>query len=126
MKYNEFRFYKILVVIALAIIIGNSVTTGNFIIPIVAFVAALLAILFLKTKVKDVLSDERIEKIGGGAARLTLVITAVAMAVTSFVMMALRQKYPQLLPAGYAISYFACGMLLLYSVIFRYRYSRGE
>jgi uncharacterized membrane protein len=126
MRENKFRFYKILIVVALAIIISSAVTTGSFVIPIVALVAAIVAILLLKTKVKDVMSDERAEKIGGFAARLSMTLTSIAMAITSFVFVALRQQYPELLTAGYVLSYFVCGMLILYSIVFKYKYSRGE
>ena len=126
MDYGKFQFYKILMVIALGMIVSSFVTAGNYVIPLLALVVAFIAMYFLRSKVKAVISDERIEKIAGRAAYMTYSISAVGIALSSMVLMALRNDYPAYVPVTYALAYIACGMILLYVILFKYYNSRAE
>jgi len=124
MKYKKFEIYRTMIAATLGAIIGVSTVSGNYVVSMVALVAAMFLIYFMKTRVKEVITDERITKISGRASYLTYMITAVGMALTGMILMALRTKYPAYLPVAYAFSYVACGMIFLYSIFFRYYYTR--
>lgn len=120
MRYKEYRFYKMVLVIVLAILVGNFVVAGNYVFPLVAFIIACGLMFLLKTKVEEPLSDERVNKIAGNAARITFTISTLVMAIMGMILIALRTKYPKYLLTGYVLSYFVCGTLFLYSFLFKY------
>jgi uncharacterized membrane protein len=126
MDSKTFSVYKIVIAAVLGILIGSTVVIGNFIIPIIAVAIAWIIMYALKKKVKGVLSDERIEKVAGKASYMTYMIMTMAMTLTGVVLMALRTKWPYFEPVAYTLVYLACGMMLLYSLLFKIYYSRGE
>jgi uncharacterized membrane protein len=126
MDSKTFSIYKIVIAGVLGMLIGSAVVIGNFIIPIIAVAAAWIIMYTLKKKVKGVLSDERIEKVAGKASYMTYMIMTLAMTLTGIVLMAMKAKLPYFEPVAYTLVYLACGMMLLYSLLFRIYYSRGE
>ena len=124
MKYKKFKIYRTIVAATLGAIVGVFTVSGNYVVPIVAIIVAFFLMYFLKTRVKEVITDERIEKISGKASYMTCMIIAVGMAFGGIVLMAFKEKYPVYLPVAYTLSYLACGMILLYSIFFRYYYTR--
>jgi uncharacterized membrane protein len=119
-EYKKYKVYKLILVILLAIIMSAFVALGNFIIPLIIFFLAFVLMFFLRKNVEKKLTDERIEGIAGKVARIVLTISAVSMAVAGIVLVALRKVYPQYLSIGNILIYTECGMMLLYSVLFKY------
>ncbi|MBN2014756.1 MAG: DUF2178 domain-containing protein [Candidatus Altiarchaeota archaeon] len=126
MDYRRYRFYKLLFVMMLTALTAFFVVAGNYIIPLLAFVVACGLIYVLKARVDERLSDERVDGIAGKAARLTFSISAVVMALTGMVLIAVREEYPAYLLTGYVLSYIVCGMMLIYVVFFMYYHRRGD
>ena len=120
MKYKKFQFYKMIIAFVLAAIIAGFSAAGNYIVPIVALGIAVLLMYVMKTKVKEVISDERIEKIAGKASYLTYTIATIGCALAGMVLLALRKKYPEYMPVSYTLTYVACGMILLYLIFYKY------
>ncbi|MBU2562736.1 MAG: DUF2178 domain-containing protein [Nanoarchaeota archaeon] len=123
-KYKQYRFYKLLIVLVLAAIVGASVSAGNFVLPLALFLVALILMFVLRKKVDEVLVDERVNKIAGRASRIVLSVSVVIMALSGMVLIAIRESYPEYLITGYVFSYFACGMLFLYVILFKYYFSK--
>jgi uncharacterized membrane protein len=119
-KHKRYTLYKLLIVMLLAAIVSSFVVIGNFIIPLIAFLIASVLMFLLKKSTDETLTDERIEKIAGRASRLVFVISVLIMALAGMVLIALRNTYPQYSTIGYTLSYFGCGMMFLYSILFKY------
>ncbi len=125
MKYKKYKLYKLLIVLLLAGTVSAFVTAGNFIIPLIAFLIAVVLMFVLNRSVNEVLTDERINKIAGKAAKITMTVSVLIMALAGLVLIALRETYPQYLITGYVLAYLGCGMLFLYTILFKY-YSREK
>jgi uncharacterized membrane protein len=125
MKETQFKAYKLIIVILLGAIIGSFVVEGNYVVPLIAFLAAAVITLLIRSRVSEVQTDERILIIGGKAARLTLSIFTVLMAIASILLLALGKKESSLMQAGTLFAYTACGMLLLYSALFKFYEAKG-
>ena len=123
MKTRQYKFYKLLIVMILAAIVGAFVTNGNFVIPLIVLLVAVILMFLLKRNVNEVLTDERLEHITGRASRLTFTIATVLIAVSGLILIALREKYPEYYLLGNVFAYLTCGLLFLYVIIFKY-YSR--
>jgi uncharacterized membrane protein len=119
-KYKNYRLYKILIVILLASIASTFVALGNFVIPLVVFFLAALLMFFLKKNVDAKLTDERMDIIGGKAARMVMTISAILMAIAGIILVSLRNTYPQGLIVGNILIYTECGMMLFYTILFKY------
>ena len=72
MTAKQFKLAKVITTIIVAIIVGQNVVKQEFFIPIVAVVLAALILFYLKSRVKEVMVDERDWKIAGKAAVLTV------------------------------------------------------
>jgi uncharacterized membrane protein len=123
-KYKQYRLYKILIVILLASIASIFVALGNFVIPLIVFFFAALLMFFLKKNVDAKLTDERMNIIGGKASRMVMTISAILMAIAGIILVSLRNTYPQGLIIGNVLIYTECGMMLFYSILFKYYSSR--
>ena len=119
MKYHKFMVYRLLIVIALALVVSSFVGAGNFVFPLIAIILAMLAMFFLRKRVDKVLTDERVEYLAGRAARLTFSISAFAMAIVGLVLISLKDSHPQYYLLGLSLAYLSAGMLFLYSILFK-------
>lgn len=112
--------YKMFVALILGGIAGAFIATGNFIIPLISLIIASVILFFLNKNVEEVLTDERINSIAGRASKIIFVVSTFIMALAGMILVSIREKYPELLITGYILACFACGMMLLYSILFRY------
>jgi uncharacterized membrane protein len=104
----------------LSAIVGAFVSAGNFVIPLFAFLVALILMFFLKKNLKEKLTDEMIEKIAGKVSRIVMTASILIMAIAGIVLISLREKFPQYLVVGYAFAYFVCAMLIAHSILFKF------
>ena len=126
MKYKKYRALKIAVVALLAATVGGFVADGNFAVPLVAFVVAAVIIFFASRRVDQIQNDERVEKVGGKAARWMLSATAIGGAVASIVLTALAKNAPELQLPAYIASGVVWFVLVGYSILFHFFNRKGE
>jgi uncharacterized membrane protein len=124
-KYKQYKLYKLLIVILLAIAIGLLVSAGNFILPLIIFIVAILFEFLLRGKVDTPLTDERLNNIGGKASRAVFVTFALLMAAAGIVLISLRDLSPYCLIIGNMLLGIECSMMLLYAILFKY-YSKKK
>lgn len=123
---KKFTFYRLLIVIALSMTVGAFVSVGNYMIPIIAMIVSLFAMWRLKKAADLRLSDERVEKIGGLAARWTFSTLLMVMVFMGIPFVAIGETDPVLYFAGNLLSFLAMAGLLIYSVLFHYFNRKGE
>ncbi len=121
MSYKTFRMWQGIIGLILGGIIGASVGMGNWVIPIITVIISIIIILILRRKVREIVTDERIHIIVGKAARLTLQIVTIGMAVIGAVILIVsRGGSPALTQVGFAFEYATCALLLISSVAYTY------
>lgn len=126
MHAKKYRAIKLGIVIVLASTIGSFVQAGNFIVPLIAFALAAIAILLLSRNVSEIRNDERVEKIGGQAARYTLSILIVGAAIASIVLSALARDVAAYRILAYVTSGVVWFSLISYAGFFHLFNQRGE
>ncbi|MFH0776897.1 MAG: DUF2178 domain-containing protein [Patescibacteria group bacterium] len=126
MQYKRYRSLKIGLVMLLAATVGGFVSQGNFVIPLVAFAIAAGTIFLVSRHVDSVQNDERIEKIGGKAARWILAIFAIGGAIASIVLTALAKDNPIYQIPAYIFSGLVWFVLVGHLVLFYYFNRKGE
>ena len=109
------------IAVALALVVGWSIITNNFIIPIVAIVLAIGASYFLRRGTKEVTKDERTALLYEKAAGATIRFCVPMAAVVSILLVALRERLSaEMAAAGYVLAYVVCALLLVHSAFYFY------
>jgi len=122
MKLSLKNYHKIRIglVIVMSIIFSQSITFGNYIIPIFTMIIGSLILLFLRRKVTEIIADERDYEIWWKAALLAIQIFSWFAAVSMFVLYALKEANPSYEPIAVTLAMSTCLLMLIYGFIFRF------
>ena len=121
MNKKRFTLYRILILIAIGIAVGWSVSAGNAIVPIPVVLIGIGLLYFLRRNVTDVLEDERLNKIREKSSRLTFQIFGVTAAVAGAVVIALSKSvYPDIEQIGFTLIYSVCVLLIIDYIVYAY------
>ena len=126
MKYKKYRTLKLGIVIVLATTVGGFVANGNYAIPLIAFAVAAGITFFMSRRVAEIQNDERVEKIGGKAARWTLTFLATGGALASIVLTALAKNDPAFQIPAYIFAGIVWVTLVGYAALFNFFNRKGE
>jgi uncharacterized membrane protein len=124
MTRKTLRILTAVISVVLALVVGWSITAGNFVVPIVAVVLAIGLSYLLRRATKDVTRDERTTLLYEKAAGATIRFCVPLAAFVGIILFALRQRLSvELVSAGYVLAYVACVLLLVHLAFYSY-YSR--
>ena len=124
MTRKTLRILTAVISVVLALVVGWSITAGNFVVPIVAVVLAIGLSYLLRRTTKDVTRDERTTLLYEKAAGATIRFCVPLVAFVGIILFALRQRLSaELVSAGYVLAYVACILLLVHLAFYSY-YSR--
>ena len=119
MDRKKFAIYAALVCAIMGAVVGYGVSKGNALLPAIAFIIGTVLIALGKRGVKEVMEDERTERIGEKASRRTYQVFVIGAALIGTTLVALN-KHTEV---GYTLAFSACALLLLYIIFYGY-YSR--
>lgn len=125
MTAKKFMFFKLIIAMILAGVVSSFVVVGNYLVPLAAIFTAVVLVLFMRRRVSQVMADERDYQIAGKAARYAMTIFTAVVGLVILVLFAWRPGNPAFELVGSALAYAICGLMLLYSIIFKY-YSREK
>jgi uncharacterized membrane protein len=120
MSLKQYQKVKIIITIILSIIVSQSMVYKNYLLPITAVITASLVLMRLRSKVKEIIADERDYATGGKSALLAIQIYSWAATIGMFVLYAFRDLNPAYEPIGVTLAFSACILMLIYAVVFRY------
>lgn len=122
MKLSLKNYHKIRIglVIVMSIIFSQSITFGNYIIPIFTMIIGSLILLFLRRKVTEIIADERDYEIWWKAALLAIQVFSWFAAISMFVLYALKNINPSYEPIAFTLAMSTCLLMLIYWFIFRF------
>jgi uncharacterized membrane protein len=121
MSYRTYRMMRAFLGVIIGGVTGASVTMDNWIIPIPTIIIAIVINVILRRRVKEIVSDERTYAIAEKAARFTLSIGVIGMAVLGAIfLMVSRNEIDAMTQVGFAMEYAACSLLLISSFAYIY------
>jgi len=123
MKEKQFERYRRMLTAVVGMVVAGSVVAGIWQVPIITVAFGLVAMFMLRSRVTDVIEDERVHRIGEKAARKAFSIFGLGGALVGGVLIALRDAYPQFELVGYTLTASICVLLVLY-MIFYWHYNR--
>ena len=119
MDRREFAIYAASVCAIMEAIVGYGVSKGNALLPAIAFGMGVALIAFGKRGVKEVMEDERTQRISEKASRKTYEVFVTSAALAGTTLIALNKH----IEVGYTLAFSACALLILYMSFYGY-YSR--
>lgn len=126
MTAKKFLIYQLVLAIILTGVVLASVVIGNYVVPLIAIITAILLMLLMKKKVKEVLEDERDFEIGGKAARYAISIYAGISGIAVIILSALRNHNPSFEIVGSVLAYSICSLLILHIIIYKILEKKGS
>jgi uncharacterized membrane protein len=124
MKGKTLSVVTAAIAVVLAIVVGWSIVTRNFIVPIIAIVLAIGLSYFLRRRTKEVTRDERTSLLYERAAGATIRTCVPVAGVGAVIIIALQDLLPaDMVSVAYTLAYTACVLLLVHLAFYSY-YSR--
>lgn len=119
MSAKKFFILRMVMAMILSGVISASSVAGNYYIPLAAIITTVVIIQIAKKNVNEVLHDERDYDIAGKAARYSLGIFSGVIGLAVMILFALRAENANFELIGSILAYIVCGLLLVYSLIFK-------
>lgn len=124
MTRKAFGISTAAIAVALAVVVAWSIVAGNFIVPLVAVVLAIVLSHVLRKATKEVTADERTSVVYEKASGATVKLCVPAVGLAAVILLALKERLSaDMVSVAYALAYTACGLLLVHWAFYSY-YSR--
>lgn len=121
MDRKKFKLYGLVITAGVGFVIGLSVFRGEPIAAIVAVVIGMILLYVFKSRVKEVIEDERVYRISEKASRRTIQVVGTATAILGLSIMGLsRSGYLELAEVGFSLACFATVLLMVYMIFYGY------
>lgn len=121
MTRKTLRISTAVISVVLALVVGWSITTSNFIVPIVAIVLAIGLSYLLRRGTKEVTRDERTTLLYEKAAGATIRLCVPLVAFVGIILFTLREHLSaEVVSAGYVLANVACVLLLVHLAFYSY------
>ena len=121
MERKKFKLYGLVITIVVGFVLGLSAIRGEPITAIVAVVVGMILLYVIKSRVKQVIEDERIYRISEKASRRTIQVVGTTTAILGLSILGLsRSEYLELTEVGYSLACFATVLLMVYMIFYGY------
>lgn len=117
---ENYKIVRVIITIFVAAAAGISVELGEIIPAVFTIVIGGMISYIYKKNTDETLEDERIVKISEKASRMAMVLFSISIAVIGLFFITMRNQYPDLIQAGYTLSYSAVAILALYYIFYGY------
>ena len=121
MDRKQFVVYAALVCVIMGAVVGYGVSTGNALLPVIAFSIGIVLIALGKRGVKEVMEDERTHRISEKVSRRIYQVFVIGAALAGTTLIALNKH----IEVGYTLAFSACALVLLYMVFYGYYSKRS-
>ncbi len=120
MTLKQYQIAKLVIVIILAIIFSQALIYKNYLIPLGAVIILSLILFFMRSKVKEVINDERDWQTAGKAAGYAIQIYSWFAVIVMLILYSQHDLNPSYLPIAATLAYSTCFLMFLYALIYRY------
>jgi len=116
MSAKTYKLCTLVIGMTLAALIAWSIVAEMpVVIPILGFVVGLLLVRICRHYTKEIMDDERVQKINDKASSISYRVSTILMVGLAIVFIAMRQSLPyELEIAGITLSYTACAIMLIH------------
>lgn len=127
MTIHTYQKIKLATVFITAFVFSSSIVREDYIIPVITLALSSAVLFYVRSKVTDVIADERDYEIGGRSALYAMQIFSWVGVIIMFVLYSLRATNPVYEPVAMTLAFSVTFLMLCYSLIFRYheKYALG-
>lgn len=127
MDEKDYKRCQALIGGSLGAVLGISIAIGNYVVPVIAIAIGLGLSHLCRRRVTKVIEDERIHRIAGKAARRTLQVGLLGMAILGVFLLTLSNAgYFELIEVGLTLSFSVCALLIISMAFYGYYSKRAE
>ncbi len=126
MNRKQYAWCGIVLTVMVGAAVGWSVTTGNYVLPVVAVIAGLVLKILCKRRVTEVLEDELVYRLAEKASYSALRVGLLVFAVIAAVLVALSRNGPEAFElSGLTLAFAVCALLILQLSFYAYHSAKG-
>lgn len=126
MNRKRYMIIGIIMVGSLGAVIAWAINLRNPVLALVAVIVTVVLLNLLKSRVTEVMEDERIYRISEKASRTVFQIVVLGLAMAGVVLISMKNEYPELGMVGLVLAFVACALLILYLIFYAYYRRRLE
>jgi uncharacterized membrane protein len=122
MRYVTLRKWQAAIGGVMGGIIGGTLFLDNWVIPTATILAGIILMYALRRRVTEIVDDERTYAIAYRAARLTVAVVAIGMALVGalFLFFGRGGASPELTHTGFALEFTTCALLVVNQLAYYY------
>lgn len=120
MTLKKYKQIKLFFVVLISIVFGQSLVYKNFITPIAVLMVSSLVLMFIRGRVKEIVSDERDRVVAGNAALLAMQIYSWVSVIFIFSLYSFKDVNPFYQPMAFTMAFSVLFLMVLYAIIFRF------
>jgi len=114
------KICRMMIIVSTVALAGWFTAVGNPV-PVIVLIGLGAGLFYLcKSGVKEIVKDERDERISEKASKIALKVFAVISAVAGIVLIAMRYEHPEFTATGFTLAFSACALMVLYSIVYGY------
>lgn len=126
MNRKQYAWCGVVLTMMVGVAVGWSVTTGNYVLPVMAVIAGLVLKLLCKRRLTEVLEDELVYRLAEKASYGALRVGLLAFAVIAAVFIALSKNGSDAFaPIGLTLAFAVCALLILQLSFSAYYTAKG-
>ena len=120
MTLKTYQQIRLVLTVIIAIVFSQFYFNHNLVWPLITLTSGWSILMILRSRVKEVIADERDYAIAGKAASWAIQIYSWVAVVSMFVLNAFQDSHPDFKPIALTLAFSACGLMLTYSTLFKF------
>lgn len=122
MKLKTFKIIKVITSIVVTIAVVSAVVMANIFLALTGIIIGMIILIITRTRVKEIIVDERVKSAGGKASQTTYVIAVLTMGWTSVLIMIFNTQnyFPYLESMALLFAYITIFLIVVYHISYRY------
>ncbi len=121
MTLKKYQKIKMALTIIMAILFSQFFFGRNFIWPVITLISGSSILILLRSRVKEVIADERDYALAGKSASWAIQIYSWIAVVAMFILYASKNLNPAYEPIALTLAYSTCLLMFIYSLIFKFQ-----
>ena len=114
------KICRMAIIVSMVALVGWFTAAGNALLAAISITAGVVLLYLCKSKIKEVVEDERDVKVSEKASKLAIEIFAATNILIGVVLIALRYRYSEYTNSGFTLAFSASSLMILYTLLYGY------
>ncbi|MGB3919795.1 DUF2178 domain-containing protein [Methanothrix sp.] len=114
------KICRMAIIVSMVALVGWFTAAGNALLVAISITTGVVLLYLCKSKIKEVVEDERDVKVSEKASKLAIEIFAATNILIGVVLIALRYRCSEYTNIGFTLAFSASSLMILYSLLYGY------